>query len=152
MQTLLETHGRSSDPHCTPNGKSDSPRSCFLLKDTQLPMFTFQALSAGATVPAASPESSSCCEPCRCTSSKKRMLHKGPSAISSRDPSPHLCRPFHRWCLESSVLLKRFEACRTAPLTLAFPTNVMSLSELILRQVDGLVDVGRQASGCRRRT
>ena len=45
--------------------------------------------SMSHTVPAASLESSSTCEPCWCTSSKKRMLHNGPSAISSRDPSPH---------------------------------------------------------------
>ena len=62
--------------------------NCCLLRDTRLPVFTFQALSARATLSWLLHRSHHH-KPCRCKTSKKRMLHNRPSAISSRDPSPH---------------------------------------------------------------
>ena len=73
------------------------------------------------TVPAASQESSSCCEPCRCTSSKWRMLHNRPSAISSPAFQTSVSKVFS-----------------SSPGALGPPWR--------LRLLHGLADVGRQAS------
>ena len=112
------THCRSPHPHCTPNGKSHSPRTAV------------------------------CSETHDCPCSRSRHSQQEPHCPCCFTGVIVMLRALPLHFIQELSLCDFVKGSFTTSLCVivAFQTNV-SFSELILSQVDGLVDVGRQASG-----